>query len=279
MAKQKEEILFEWVCPKEASVLVAKEKFKQGKIMFPRVFVTIGIVWGALYFALDYLLPPDSGVNFGKLFILGFVYASLMLVVSYFGIPIVGMFSRIKYKITPERLYVSMSRSESRAIRWKDIVGYKACNYEEFEGFPGVIIFYHKGQFKKSICLPKDERADRIINYIAGRIPPLEKIPESVEIIKLSVFEKILLCVITGLYSLCASVFFIFYGHKWVLLIWSVPFLGPGTIYLASIYGRRFLSNKGLQRCALVFNSASVVLIILLNFWLMLWQMKREYSW
>lgn len=245
--------------------------------MFPRVFVTIGIVWGTLYFALDYLLPPDSGVNLGRLFIRGFVGAAALLVFPYLWIIFKTLFSRTKYQITPER--VRVIGSIRRDIKWKDIIGYKVCKYEELEGFSGVRFFYHKGRFYESICLPQNESSGRIVRYIAERVTLFDKLPPSLEIIKLTVWQKIWLCVITGLYSLSASAFFAFYGHKWAWLIWAVPFLGPGTIYLASVYKRRFLINKSLQRCAITFNLVSIVFIILLTFWLVLWQMKKEYGW
>lgn len=277
MAKPKEEILFEWTCPKEVSLLTAKAKFKRGNTMFPRVLVTIGIVWGALYFALDYLLPPDSAINFGRLFIRGFVGAAALLAFPYLWIIFDTLFSRTKYQITPER--VRVIGSSRMDIKWKDIIGYKVCKYEELEGFSGVRIFYDKWRRQKPICLPENERSDQIVRYIAERVPIIEKLPLCLEIIKLTTWQKTWLCVITALYSLGASLFFAFYGHKWVFLIWAVPFLGPGTIYLASVYRRLFLSNKSLQRYALGFNLVSVVLIILLTFWLMLWQLKKEGGW
>lgn len=265
------------MCPKEVLVAAAKVHLRRSKVFIPRVLFVIVIFWTGLYFALYYLLPPDSGINFGRIFIRGFVGVAVLLAFPYFWIIFGTLFSRIKYQITPERVRViGSSRGD---IKWKDIIGYKVCKYEELEGFSGVRFFNHKGRFCESICLPQDERGDQIVRYIAERVPLLEKLPPSLEIINLTMWQKIWLCIITGLYSLCISAFFAFYGHKLILLISVVPLLGPGTIYLASIYGRRFLSNKSIQRCALGFNLASGILIILLTFWLIVWQMKREYGW
>jgi hypothetical protein len=277
MAKQKEEILFKWTCPREVLVAAAKVHLRRSKVFIPRVLFVIVIFWTGLYFALHYLLPPDSGINLGRIFIRGFVGVAVLLAFPYFWIIFETLFSRIKYQITPERVRViGSSRGD---IKWKDIIGYKVCKYEELEGFSGVRFFDHKGRFYESICLPQDERGDQIVRYIAERVPLLEKLPPSLEIIKLTMWQKVWLCIITVIYSLGASVSFGFYGHKWFGVIWTVLILGPGTIYLAFIYRRLFLSNKSLQRYALGFNLVSGILIILLTIWLMLWQMKREYGW
>ncbi|MGA2678825.1 MAG: hypothetical protein ABSF37_05925 [Sedimentisphaerales bacterium] len=277
MAKQKEEILFEWVCPKEVSLLAAKAQFKRAKIVIPWFVLITGIILAVLCFAFDYLLPQDSGFSFGKLFVVGIIAITLASLLGYIVIIISAILSRRKYQITADKVFFVFS-GDKRFIRWKDTIGYKMGNYGEFEGFPGVII-YHKGQFGNSICLPQDERAEQITNYIAGRIPLLDAIPSHLETIKLTVRQKIWLCVFTGLYSLCISVFSVFYSHRLILLIWAVPFLGPGTIYLVSVYKSRFLSNKNLQLCASAFNVISFVFIAVLILWLFVWQMKREYGW
>jgi hypothetical protein len=279
MAKQKEEILFEWTCPKEVSLLAAKAQFKRAKIIVPWFILITGIVWAVLCFAFDYLLPQDSGFSFGKLFVVGIIAITSASLLGYIVIIIDAILSRIRYRITANKVFFRFSGGGRRFFRWRDAIGYKICNYEKFEGFPGVVIFYHKGRFGNSICLPRDERAEQITNYIAGRIPLLDAIPSPLETIKLTVLQKMWLCAFTGLYSLCISAFFVFYSHRLVLLIWATPFLGPGTIYLASAYKRRFLSNKNLQLFAIAFNVISFFLIALLTLWLFIWQMKKEYGW
>lgn len=278
MAKQKEEILFEWTCPKEVSLLTAKAQFKRAKIVIPWFVLITGITWAVFCFAFDYLLPQDSGFSFGKLFVVGMIVITSASLLGYIVIIIDAILSRIRYQITADKVFFVFSGGR-RFIRWNDTIGYKMCNYKEFEGFPGVVIFHNKGRFWNSICLPQDERGDQIVRYIAERIPILEKLPPSLEIINLTMRQKIWLCVFTGLYSLCISAFFAFYGHKLSFLILAVPFLGPGTIYLASVYKRRFLSNKNLQLCAIAFNCISSVFIMHLTLWLFIWQMKKEYGW
>ena len=278
MPRPKEEILFEWVCPREVSVAKAKALLRRSKVFVPRVLFITAVVWTALYFALNYILPQDSGINLEKLFILGFIAAAVPLAFVSIGDPLIHMFSRTKYQITPER--VRVIGSSRRDIKWKDIIGYKVCKDEELEGFSGVRIYYKKGRFQGSIRLPRDERSGQIVRYIAERVPLLEKPPPSLEIIKLTVWQKVWLCIATALYSLCAAWYFAFYGPKWSFgFMWVVPFLGPGTIYIGAIYRRRFLSNKSLRAYALTFNSFSCFLIMLLAIWLRLWQLKKEVGW
>jgi hypothetical protein len=277
MAKQKEEILFEWAKPKEASVLDAKAKFKRGKTMFPRVFIIIGIVWGVLYFVLDYLFPPDSGFNFGRLFIVGFVYASLMLMILYFGIPIADKFSRTKYQITPERVRIFISRSDSRAIRWKDIIGYKVCKYEELEGFVVVRFFYRKGRFCASMFLPKDDRAADITNYIAQRIPVLETLPLNLEIIKLKDSQKLCLGIAIVAYSVVMAWLIGFCEAKWLVkFVPAIFVVGPGFVCFLIMFGKRFIKNNRLRALAILCNLITVFLTMFLSILLSLYRLKQE---
>lgn len=263
------------MCPKEVSA--AQIQTRYSKLFVPRVLFITAVVWMVVCFGLYFVSPHNSGLNFIRIFIVGLAAAIAIVIIVYFLMILEKRFYRTKYKITKERVLII--DGGRRDIKWKNITGYKICDSEELEGFSGVYLFYDKGKFRRLIGLPQDELGVQIVKYIAERVPLLEKTPEVLEIIKLSVWKKIWLCIITGLYSLCISAFFAFYGHKLILLIWTAPFLGPGTIYLASIYGRRFLSNKSIQRYAFEFNLVSVILITLLTFWLMIWQMKKEYGW
>jgi hypothetical protein len=274
MAKQKEEILFEWMCPKEVPIAAAKGCLRRWKVFLPKVFLIIIVIWTSLYFALNYLLPQDSDINLKKPFISGFLTVVGLLFFICVADYLSHIFSKTKYQITSSRIGIV----GARFIRWKDIIGYEIIKDKGFE-VSWVGIFFDKGRFYRLICLPRDDRSGQIVKYIAERVPLLEKIPESLEIVKLSVKEKIWLCVITAIYSLGLSVFIAFYGHKWVWLIWAVPFLGPGTIYLASVYKRRFFINKSIQSCAIIFNVISFMLIVLLASWVFFWQMKKEYGW
>ena len=50
MFGHKEEILFEWTCPKEVLIAKAKSLLRRSKVFVPQVLVITAIVWTALYF-------------------------------------------------------------------------------------------------------------------------------------------------------------------------------------------------------------------------------------
>lgn len=277
--REKEEILFEWVCPKQVSDAAVKASLRRWMVFVPRVLLVTAILWTALYFALDYVFPPNSDISLDKLFILGFIVVIVPLGFICLTAYLTEKYSRTKYRITSKRVAITTS-SGTKAIKWNSIVTYELFDYKEFEAFSGIRFFTYKGRSKISICLPADDRSAQIIKYIADRVPLLEKTLPSFEIIKLSLWQKVCLWFITVLFSLCASFYLAFNGPAWSIgLVYIVLFLGPGTIFVCVVYGRRYLNNNSLKFYICAFNLLSVVLILLLAVWLRLWQLKRECGW
>ena len=277
MARQKEEILFEWVCPKEVSV--AEVRTRYSKFFIPRVLFITAVVWMTLCFGLYLVSPQNSGIDFVRIFVKGLVAAVAIGMMLYFWLIFESKFSRTKYKITKER--VRVVGSSSRDIKWKDIIGYKICGHEELEGFSGVYLFYNRGNFRRLIGLPPNELGAQIVKYIAERVPLIEKPLPAFEIVKLSVWHKVCLFIVTGLYSLCLALYAVFYGAAWIIpfVVWVVLFLGPGTICMAFVFGRRRLSNKSIKNYVCTYNLMSLFLIYVLFFLLWFWKLKKEYGW
>lgn len=278
MARQKEEILFEWMCPKEISAAQIQSHY--GKFFIPRVLCITAVVWMVVCFGLYYVFPQNSGVNFVRIFIVGLGAAAAIVIMVYFFIIIETKFSRTKYKITKER--VRIIDYGNRYINWNSIIGYKICDREELEGLSGVYLFYNRGNFRRLIGLPQDELGVQIVKYIAERVPLIEKTLPAFEIIRLSARHKVCLFVATGLYSFCLALYGVFYGYSAAIacvFVWVVLFLGPGTICMAFVFGRRCLSNKSIKNYVCTYNFLSFGLIYLLFFWLRLWQLKKECGW
>lgn len=278
MAREKEEILFKWICPKEISASQIQAHY--GKFFILRVLSITAVVWMVVCFGLYYVFPQNSGVNFIRMYILGLVATVAIVVMIYLWTILETKFWRTKYKITKER--VCIIDSGNRYINWNGIIGYKICDNEELEGFSGVYLFYNRGNFRRLIGLPQDELGVQIVKYIAERVPLIEKTLPAFEIIRLSAWHRACLFVVTGLYSFCLALYGVFYGYSAAIacvLIWVVLFLGPGTICMAFVFGRRCLTNKSIKNYVGTYNLVSFSLIYILFFLLWFWKLKKECGW
>jgi hypothetical protein len=275
MAREKEQILFEWECPKEIKIAQAKTSFRRWLYFSPRFLLYFGIIWIILYFAFDYMLPRDSGIHIAKLFIRGFVSICVLLVIGTFGEPLSHYFSKPKYQVTSNGIRTLINRGSSNLIKWKEITGYMKSSVESLEKFTILQLFYKKGRLRRTFYLPNDDRNNDIINIFAQRVPLIEQLPLAFESVTLTAAQK--LCIITVM--LCYSCIFawciVFKAH-WLAQI--APFtciIGPGFICMPIMFGKRFFQIRILTALALFINFFTLFLMAMITSFLIIYEAKH----
>ncbi|MBN2020607.1 MAG: hypothetical protein JW749_10340 [Sedimentisphaerales bacterium] len=281
MPRIKEEILFEWIRPREISIQFARFMNKTGIKDLPRSVTIITVILAVLYFIFDYLIPPGVLPKMPKAFFLVWLVGVGILLFFYFIGPWVKVLDRPRYRITNE--YVKIIFGDNRKIhKWSNLKGYVLS---DSESVPNQKVVYLLTENKPVILqLPKNEMAEQIRKYIAERLPPFQNIPEIHKPVPFTFFEKLALILSTFVYSVGFALYIVFgprysFGKKdWMpaLLVAVVLFLGPGTICSLSMFGRDFFKHKHLKGCAIFCNLVALHLLLLFFIILELYKLRRE---
>jgi hypothetical protein len=274
MPRGKEQILFEWDCPKEIKITQAKTSFRRWLSFSPRFLLYFGIIWIILYFAFDYMLPKDSDIHLVKVFLLGFISVCVLLVIGTFGEPLSHYFSKTKYQVTSNGVRTLIDRGSSNLIKWKEITGYMSRD-ESLEKNTVLQLFYKKGRLRRTFYLPNDDRNNDIINIFAQRVPLIEKLPLAFEIVTLTISQKLFLITIMFCYS-CIFAWCIVFKVPWLAQI--APFtciIGPGFICMPIMFGKRFFQIRMLTALAFLINFFTLFLMAIITAFLIIYEAKH----
>jgi hypothetical protein len=286
MAKQKEEILFEWVEPRAVVIQEARSFNKYGLTAFPRGFVIITVLLAVLYFVFDYLFPPNIPFNLLNAFLRVWLSGIGLLVFGYFLFPWLSIRYRTRYRITAERIRIG-SGEHLRILKWQDLTGYILSESQTIPGQQDITLL--AAGRPKIIYLPHDNLADQIIQYVAGRLPVYQSIPASTYPTPLTFLQKCCLGFCTVIYSGAAAYYIIFNGEHFftknrnefvpLLFMAAILFFGPGTICSFGMFGWSFFKNKQSRDRAIFFNVLGFILLTLFSIILLLWKLKKVGGW
>jgi hypothetical protein len=275
MAREKEEILFEWDCSKDLKIALSKKAFRRWMYFSPRFLLYFGIIWIILYFAFDYMLPKDSGIHLVKLFIRGFFSVCVLLVIGTFGEPLSHYFSKPKYQVTSNGVRTLIDRGSSNLIKWKEITGYMTRSDESLKEFTVLQLFYNRGRLRRTFYLPNDDGNNDIKNILAQRVPLLEKLPQAFEIVKLTAAQKFCLMAVMLCYS-CILAWCIVFKVHWLAQIAPFTFIiGPGFICLPIMFGKRFFKIRMLKALAFLINFFTLFLMAMITTFLIIYEAKH----
>jgi hypothetical protein len=282
MARQKEEILFEWVESKAVAIQSARSLNQYGITAFSRGFAIITVLLAVLYFVFDYLFPPDLPLpfNLSNVFLKLWCFGIGILVFCYFLGPWIF---RDRYRITTGRIRIA-SGDHSRIFKWQDLTGYILSESKTIPGQRDITLLTDGRT--RIIHLPNNNLAEQIIQYVAGRLPVSQSIPASAYPTPLTFLQKCCFVFCTILYSGAAAYWIVFsgahifqkyrYEYVWDLLVVLTLFFGPGTICSIGMFGWSFFKNKWFRFYAIIFNVLGFILLMLFSMILLLWKLRRD---
>jgi hypothetical protein len=291
MARQKEEILFEWIEPKAAAIESARAlKKKYNFTVFFRTFIISTVVLVVLYFVFDYLFPPNFPINLLGVFIKAWRVGIMIMVFGCLIYPWLSMFDRARYRITSRNIKILGAGHSPRILKWHNLKGYVLTESQTIPGQRDITLL--TDGWSRIIHLPDDGLADQIIQYVAGRLPVFQTIPESACPVPLTFLQKCCFALCTVLYSGVVGYWFFFSGAHFfqkninefapALLMALILLFGPGTICSIGMFGWSFFKNKWFRVRAILINFVGfslLPLMMLFKMILLLWKMKKEGGW
>jgi|GEM_PF-1481804 len=283
MARQKEEILFEWVTSRSFAIQSAQAVNKHGLRAFPRNVAIITVLLAALYFVFDYLFPPDPSFNLLKIFLGPWLSGVVLLFFVYFVFPWICIFDFNRYRITDNGLRI-VRGSHPGNFKWHNLKGYILHESKTVLAHKDIVLLTDDSP--RIIHLPDDGIAEQIIQCISERLPVFQSIPPSAYQPKLTFFQKCFFVFCTLLYSGGVSCYVVFkdipsfpgsdseFGG--VILLILLLFFGPGTICSVGMFGLLFFKNKQHWGRAIFFNVCGAMLLMLFSMILLLWKIRRD---
>jgi hypothetical protein len=98
-------ILHQWQRPKEVAIYYSNLmiKFSAGRIF--RVLLVTAVIEIILYIFLTMVTPDDIDIDWARMFIFFFIYASAIAVFLFFVGPLSIRYSKVTYKITEDGIH------------------------------------------------------------------------------------------------------------------------------------------------------------------------------
>lgn len=275
MGRRKPKIIHEWKKPKEVSIHEMKELFRQGKAAAPRILIFTATLLFVLHHFLRSVLPEDFGVPFSKAFIVVFVIAVWGVCSFYVICPLIYGYSRCTYKITDEGIYAS-GVPRPWYLSWSMMQGYFLSKHEQLTEI-SVLGIDARG-IGKRVYLPEDELARQIISSVAEKIPQMEQIPNSLKKIELSQGQYICLFLLAIVYLVSVAYYVVRCrpGSMIAFVLSGIALLGPGTLGLLLLFGKRFLKNRYLLAYAITLNMTVVAMTMLFTLLFLLYHFSKQ---
>lgn len=231
---------YSWKTPQVVIEYACQKLIERGKVIIPRLLPLILIIEYALYTYLKFVLPDDIELKtrLPKIFFFVFLYAAVPLVGIFILYPIIRCRMGGRRQITKKGF-----RWSDKQIFWKGVIGYWIENCDEFPDLKK-IIFKTKHRLYM-IYLPKDEtQHSEILQFLDTHISMIEPLyPEPTFI--LSKRQSLFCWSFTIAVSiLAAALSIMFLPKKFMFFSIFGIFLGPGTISMILIFGKKFLKDK-----------------------------------
>jgi hypothetical protein len=282
MARQKEEILFEWIESTASAIESARSlKKNYGFVVFLRVFLVSTAFLVVLYFIFDYLFPPNFPFNLFGVFIKAWLVGIMIMVFSCLIYPWLLMFDRTRYRITNKHVRI-VSGNNSRILKWQDLTGYVLTESQTVPGQRDITLL--TDSFPRVIHLPEDSLAEQIIQYVAGRLPVFQSIPTLTYPTEFTFLQKCCFAICTILYSGAVAYWIVFGGEHFLqknieFALILILLFGPGTICSIGMFGLPFFKNKWFKVRAILINFMGLTLFMLFDIIFLFWQLKKEGGW
>ncbi|MHC4529162.1 MAG: hypothetical protein ACYS29_14895 [Planctomycetota bacterium] len=282
MSNPNHNILFEWESPRELSVYTARQEMRRGLMSVLRIVVLTGSALRILYLVFVYLMPDEIPLPLGKVCVVLFVMAVLAHSVMHVVLFYLTLRSRERYQIDADGVRIIGHKYTDQLV-WKDIAHYAL---DQDQKLPGIYLMTLRTWSRsESFCLPKDEREQRIIEYVRKRVSaateevlPHKEPRETSTCVLLTGLQKLFLFLSTIGYSLALAFCAAFTSWKlfaFYMIMFSI-IVGPGTICMVVMFGRRLSKKDDLMGPLVLCNFAALTLAGLLMVILELWKMRRS---
>lgn len=203
-------------------------------------------------------------IPWDRIFLAFYIVSISLVTISFMASPFFTRFSRSIFLITEKGIRMS---SGSRAFfePWTRIQVYWLSQHEQFPELTMVILQLKK--WKRTLILPEDEQADKIIETISERIPKVDpKEPVDKPRTSLTTLQYIYLSILTLVYSFFFTYVIVETRSRSVQLafIYLALLLGPGTLGSIHMFGFKFFKDKGIKEATILFNLIACGIIFLL---------------
>ena len=272
------EILFEWYAPREIIEYDANQLHSRSRKVIPFTLIMGFLFEIFLLFPIILILqkcgPEEAKLipSFVRLFVIaGLIFALGTPLLLYVLQPMSLKRKKVRYQITPDVLIIKTD--SIRKIRWEKLYFIGIFPHEELSGYQFLNLF-HK-QTKLSIPLPEPVVSEKIVFYISSKIQPI-KDNALVQNIVISLKQKLHLWLLSALYI--GLFIFILYNLKhiavhenslpfvFLLLIYGIIFLGPGTLGMMFFHHSLFFRRKDLKQYAMQYNFLALLLALCIIF-------------
>ena len=176
--------------------------------------------------------------------------------------PFFTRFSRTIFLITEKGIRMSCGL-KMFFEPWARIKGYWLSQHEQFPELTMVTLQLKK--WKRTLILPEDEQADKIIGTISQRIPKVDlKEPVDRPRTSLTKLQYIYLVILTLVYLIFFTYVILKTGSRNVQLAFVLLalLLGPGTLGSIHMFGKKSFKDNGIKEAAVI----SILLLLGLFF-------------
>jgi hypothetical protein len=257
---EKAKILFEWHRPMEIAIRASDDLLKQGKRAIPLVLtITAGLLFFFYFFINHYFreyLPPEFADNLIKILSALFLISAVLILYTFWLAPMQILI--IPYVITED--CIAAKGCKPWRLRWDSVDGYSVRFDDEF--LDVVFLRLHHRKSWKEIAITMGELSAGIIDTVAARVPFVEKSYESLDKPKLflSVMQWFYLWLLTIVYSICAGYLINKLGYSFRILLLGVFIVGPGTLGVVTLVGKKILKERQPKAYAIAFNAFAFLL-------------------
>jgi len=260
----KPKILHKWQQPQKINRFLADERWKSDKKSIPRIIIVLIVISVPLHIFFKNVSPDEIDIPWDRIFLVFYIVSILFVTIPSMTSPFFTRFSRTIFLITEKGIRMSCG-SKMFFEPWARIKGYWLSQHEQFPELTMVILQLKK--WKRTLILPEDEQADKIIGTISQRIPKVDpKEPVDRPRTSLTKLQYIYLVILT----LVCSIFFTYVilktGSRNVQLAFVLLalLLGPGTLGSIHMFGLKFFKDNGIKEAAVIFNLIASGIIFLL---------------
>lgn len=227
------QILFEWTCPKKLRYKSFASLFKESLKACSLTLTITAIIEIILYVSIKLLLPQTLDINWEKPFVIVFVCAVGLSLFAYFLFPTIDrLLGSTKYRITDKAIYI-----DNRRFFWKRV---NCFRYKTLDESPSItVVFLHFKNFFTKLYLPESDSSEAIIETFRQRLSLLEDYDKTLEHLRLSKSQHVLMCCFSAVYALITICLFLllkdFVSKNAMFALFYCAFIitafaGPGTI-------------------------------------------------
>lgn len=277
--KPEENIIHSWTVPKAASDYLAKQVLHRAKIVLPILLSVTTIIVITFWLVLKRL---TSGIEFS------FSNKSCVppLFIIFIGLPFIYFCdwfltkrSQIKYSIGSKGIYITKSSSTEIFYAWEKYECFIPIKEEVIPESKVIGLRLKRGSLRH-LYLPDTNLVAEVIQTLENKLP----VCQTDITLRLTVYHWAFLFTLSCVYYACLLCLFLFgklpqFELLPIILILLILYLGPGTLGLLLLFGRKFFKSHQFFRFAILWNmtffAMTVIFSLIVALFYFVYQIKQ----